>query len=191
MSFGKSTLVAFITLAMAASQVSAGYLGVHLKNYRGKGALVTRTTTSSPATRMICPSCSKFHELTPNVNVITAVNGKRVRNYTQAASALRSSDTNCVVRVLNLRHQTEREYRVTLEKNRPVSITNSTRNSTADDDWMVGDGYWNNWGQGAFGGGSDGDFSYPQFDGNAARRDLLYRQKNRNWSRNSDFRPVR
>jgi hypothetical protein len=90
-------------------------LGVTLKDYHGRGAMVIGTRSGSASQRMICPDCNQNHQITPGVNVITAVNGQSVGDTDEAVRAISSSPLLAEITILNVQRGTEKTYQTRLE----------------------------------------------------------------------------
>lgn len=120
--FAKNTVRAFVIMvAIAGATLLPGsvqaqhVLGVTLKDYHGRGAMVVGTSSGSASQRMICPDCNQNHQITPGVNVITAVNGQSVRNTDEAVRAISSSPLLAEITILNVQRGTEKTYQTKLE----------------------------------------------------------------------------
>ena len=130
----RTTLLLALLLCCGLQQsLTAGTLGVRLKDCGGNGALVVHVDRGSSAQKMRCSRCNQEHRLVAGVNVITAVNGVRVRNVKQAVASLSNSPTDARVTVLNLRRRTEQTYRTRLAPTRKSTRRQQPAWSEADD----------------------------------------------------------
>lgn len=86
-------------------------LGVSVTDGDG-GALVTNTVDGSPAIRMhrVDVEDGIDYRITPGINVVTHVNGKRVQNAEEFAQAIADSGRNLDLRIYNTERQTTRDY---------------------------------------------------------------------------------
>jgi hypothetical protein len=166
-------------------------LGVTLKDYHGRGAIVVSTTSGSASQRMICPDCSQYHQITPGVNVITAVNGQSVSDTAEAVRAISSSPILAEITILNLQRGTERTYQNKLEttKNGQVSKRSGRSKQRGSGGNIVPQIDLN---QSLF--GTDSNDSTGSDSTGLNNWDMHnfsnQLQKNRNWSTRRDFDPV-
>ncbi|MFN7877411.1 MAG: hypothetical protein ACK5PB_18975 [Pirellula sp.] len=166
-------------------------LGVTLRDYHGRGAIVVSTTSGSASQRMICPDCSQYHQITPGVNVITAVNGQSVSDTAEAVRAISSSPILAEITILNLQRGTERTYQTKLEttKNGQASKRSGRSKQRGSGGNIVPQIDLN---QSLF--GTDSNDSTGSDSTGLNNWDMHnfsnQLQKNRGWSKRSDFDPV-
>ena len=171
-------------------------LGVTLRDYHGRGALVTKVQANTAAQRMLCPKCSQFHRITAGVNVITAVNGRSVRNTAEAVKAISSSPANAKITILNLSRGSETTYSTTLQATRrrffgrsPRANINRARNNWSEEQPDGFDSF-----DDLFGTDDTDDNTDPfgsDFDAGSFHLQQERWMRNRGWSRHPDFAPVR
>jgi hypothetical protein len=165
-----------------AIKADAGELGVYLTDYQGgQGARVTQTKNNSPADRMVCPDCRNFHRLT-SANVITAINGQRVKDASDAKRLLEASPTEAEITVLNIERGTERTYRTRLTS----AIASKGKNKNHGKDNSSSQSDWNIWSSPNTSSPSNSD----SFNAGAFRQQMDWNNFNRNYSRNPDHAPI-
>ena len=167
-------------------------LGVTLKDYHGRGAIVLSTASGSASQRMICPDCNQYHQITPGVNVITAVNGQSVSNTAEAVRAISSSPVLAEITILNLQRGTERTSQAKLE-----SAGNELASKRSGRSKQRGNGSGSivpniDLNQSGIGGDSSdiGGSNSTGLDGWQMHNWTNQLYKNRGWSTRPDFAPV-